>query len=167
MWSPGGDFINVFNRFDFLGSGHFLEHILHSFIYVRVCKFAYMQVSMCICVLKPEVNRGHLSSGATPNRLWRQCLLVGLRAHPFMLDRLARALDICLSPHPRPGDYKCMPTFLAFYMGAGDWIQVPSFAHKKTLQGLHYLLAQYFSFKRSVALHQELQATEASWENGG
>lgn len=67
MWSPSGDFINVVNRSDFLGLGHFLERTLHSFIHVCMCKFTYMQVSVCICVLKPEVNLGYISSGATPN----------------------------------------------------------------------------------------------------
>lgn len=67
MWSPSGDFINVVNRSDFLGLGHFLEHTLHSVIYVCMCKFTYMQVSVCTCVLKPEVNLGYISSGAIPN----------------------------------------------------------------------------------------------------
>lgn len=67
MWSPSGDFINVVNRSDFLGLGHFLERTLHSFIHVCMCKFTYMQVSVCICVLKLEVNLGYISSGATPN----------------------------------------------------------------------------------------------------
>lgn len=46
MWPPSGDHINVVNCSDFVGLGHFLEHVLHSFIRMCVCTFIDMQVSV-------------------------------------------------------------------------------------------------------------------------
>jgi hypothetical protein len=65
MWPPSGDHINVVNCSDFLGLGHFLEHVLHSFI--RMCVYIYRYAGKCTCVLESEVNLGYFSSGVTPN----------------------------------------------------------------------------------------------------
>lgn len=162
MWSPGGDFIHVADRSDFLGSGHFWNTSQISS--VSFCVDLYRQVCVCICVLKPGANLGYFSSEAT---------------HLDFGDRLSpQGWGSVIIQAGWPGSPRHLPACLhvpsAGITSAGQhtWLFLwvlrtevrSSVFYRKHFNYLSCLLAQDFRFKRSVALQKELQATGAYWE---